>query len=242
MGAGNTTNSTTGTIKNVTTVKPTATTAATTTKPTATTAATTTKPTPTPTSTPKIYTSSDIGNHLVEISFGSDNNKIIKPSKDLVAINYVGAYNADDVNLLNNFINQFNSYSSTIKISENVNFNSLADISLDFLPGNSLSQIKTDQTTAVYRGVPTGTYYFIRTSENTYVNSDLKGNERKRWILRALLYNLGFFGESVKYPDSIFYAGTNNASQLNDIDVKALQLMYGKIITNGMTKSTVKST
>ena len=249
MGAGNTTNSTTGTIKNVTTAKPAATTAATTAKPTATTAkpaattaATTAKPTPTPTSTPKMYSSSDIGNHLVDIAFGSDNNKIIKPSKDLITVSYIGAYTASDVDRLYKFISQFNSYSSTTKISENVNFNSQADILLEFLPQISISQIKTDTTTSVYKNVQTGTYYFIRTSEKTYVNSDFEGNEQDRWILRALLYNLGFYGETVKYSDSLFYAGTNNVSQLSDIDLKALQLMYGKIITNGMTKSTVKST
>jgi hypothetical protein len=73
------------------------------------------------------------------------------------------------------------------------------------------------------------------------VNSDLKGDERKRWILRAVLYNFGFYGETAKYSDSVFYAGNNNASKLNDVDLKALQLMYGKKITNGMTKDYMRS-
>ena len=59
------------------------------------------------------------------------------------------------------------------------------------------------------------------------MNSDLKDEERERWILRAALYNLGFYGETAKYPDSIFYAGTTNSSQLSVIDLKAVQLMYG---------------
>ena len=46
---------------------------------------------------------------------------------------------------------------------------------------------------------------------------------------------------TVKYPESVFYAGANNASQLSEIDWKAVELMYGKKITNGMTKANVKS-
>jgi hypothetical protein len=67
----------------------------------------------------------------------------------------------------------------------------------------------------------------------------LDGNERKRWILRAIMYNLGFFGETIKYPKSVFYAGSNDVNQLSDIDLKALQLMYGKIVTNGMSKGSI---
>jgi hypothetical protein len=68
----------------------------------------------------------------------------------------------------------------------------------------------------------------------------LKGDERKRWVLRAALYNLGFYGETADYSDSLFYAGKNNVSQLSEVDFKALQLMYGKKITNGMNKDQIR--
>ncbi len=244
---GNTTNSTTGALKTTTsTTKATATPTpkATTAKPTATPTptATTAKPTAPPTPTLQSYSSADIGNHLVEIAFGPDNSGIQKPNKSLVAVSCSGTYTDSDVVLLNNFISQFNDYSSTTKISHNVEFGGLGDIPLNFLPADSLNQIKVDATTSVYKDAQTGTYYFIRTNEKTYVNSDLKGDERKRWILRAALFNLGFLGESAKYSDSLFYAGTNKATQLSAIDLKALQLMYGRKITIGMTKSTVKTT
>ena len=44
---------------------------------------------------------------------------------------------------------------------------------------------------------------------------------------------------TAKYPESIFYAGTTNSSQMSVIDLKALKLIYGNKITNGMTKSRV---
>jgi hypothetical protein len=84
-------------------------------------------------------------------------------------------------------------------------------------------------------------YEFVSTSTvKTYIDSDLTGNQRDYWTLRALLYNLGFTGETSKYPDSLFYAGSTNATQLSTIDWDALQLMYGSKITNGMSKSSVR--
>jgi cell division septation protein DedD len=242
---GNTTNAT-GASKTVTATKTTATPTQTATaaQPTATptTTATTTKTTSTPAPSPQQYSSSDIGNHLVEIAFGPNNNVITKPKKDFLEITYSGKYQNDDTALLYNFINQFNNYSATTKISTNVNFNSPADIWIDFLPENALKQVQLTATASVSKDFQTGKYYFIYNGEKTHVNADLDDNELKRWILRAILYNMGFYGETAKYPDSLFYAGTNKATQMSDIDLRALQLMYGRKITNGMSKSTVKST
>ena len=155
-----------------------------------------------------------------------------------MVVSLEGVYDKSDIILVNTFIGQFNNYSSTTKISEFINFNRPADIALAFSPANTFNQINT---TVEYKDPQTGTWYFVVTPEKTIVNSDLKGDERKRWILRAVLYNLGFYGETAKYSDSVFYAGTNNASQLSDIDLKALQLMYGKKITNGMNKDYMRS-
>ena len=243
LAAGNTTNST---IKNVTTAKPASTPApqVTTAKPATTPApqVTTAKPTAAPTPTSPSYSSSDIGNHLIEIAFSPSNNIIEKPlTKNLLESTFSGLYDKNDVALLNDFITQFNSYSTTQKISTSINFDSPADVWIDFLPGFALSQLNVDVEKTVIRDGKTGTYYLVRTDEKTYVNSDLKGNERKRWILRAILLNLGFPGETLKYTDSVFYTGASNASQLSDIDQKALQLMYGSKVTNGMTRSDLKS-
>jgi hypothetical protein len=239
---GNTTNAT-GASKTVTATKTTATPTqtATTAKPTATptTTATTAKPTPTTVPTLQLYSSSDIGSHLKDIAFGSDNNVIKKPKKDLLEITFSGAYYDDDIVLLNNFISQFNNYSATSKISTNVNLNSPADIWIDFLPDAALKQIELKPTASIYKDYSTGRYYFVYNGERTHVNSELSSTERKRWILRAIMYNLGFFGETTKYPKSVFYAGSNDVNQLSDIDLKALQLMYGKVVTNGMSKGSI---
>jgi hypothetical protein len=230
------TNSTNASQKNVTPAKATI-------KPGATTApkATTAKIKVTPTPTPKSYSSTEIGNHLLDIAFGPDNSKTVKPTKDLVAIACSGAYTDSDVDLLNTFISQFNSQSSTTKLSDNIQFTGRGDIPLDFLPEKMLNQIEIKNGSYVYKDFDTGTTYFVRTDEKTFLNSDLNGNKRKQWILRAVLYDLGFQGETAKYSDSLFYSGQNTVAQPNTVDWKAIQLMYGKKITNGMTKAQVKA-
>jgi len=242
LGLGNSTNSSNVTTTNTTPIK-TATPApkVTTKKPTATPTpkATTAKVTATP--TPKSYSSTEIGNHLVDIAFGPDNSKIVKPTKDRIAISYSGSYGDNDVTLLNDFIQEFNSYSSTLKISENINYNSPADITLHFLPQEALSQVKQDGNEVISKDYQTGTYYFVKTDKETYINGDLTESSRNRWILRAILYDLGFLGESAKYSDSLFYTGSTKAERLSAIDLKALQFMYGKKITKGMTRSSVKA-
>jgi hypothetical protein len=215
-------------------------------------AATTAKatPTPTPTATPQVYGSTDIGNHLVDIAFGPDNNVIQKLAGTAVPVTVSGSYTTNDVAQLNAAINQFNLNSATTQLADNITFNSgTAGIQFVYLSGAQLNQLPVDNTTISYKD-PTGNYYFLQigqtaiSSKNgmkTFINADMTGAERAHWTLRAFLLNLGFFGQTAKYPDSLFYAAPNNTTQLSAIDLDALQLMYGKKITNGMTKSTVRS-
>jgi hypothetical protein len=236
----------------VTTAKPAATTA----KPPTTTpksgtspAATTSKPSGTakPTATIQSYTSSEISDHLGQIAFGPDNNKIEKPTKSFVSISMGGQRDAD-VTSVATFIDVFNNYSSTTKLSTNIDTKGqTADIILNFLPERALHDLNVDANTIIYKDPQTGMYLFVRTGTKSFatsiyeyhVNSDLKGNTRTRWILRAILYELGFKGETAKSTGSLFYAGQTDRTQLNVLDWKAVQLMYGRKVTNGMTKGQV---
>ncbi|HPD76431.1 MAG TPA: hypothetical protein PKZ65_10265 [Methanoregulaceae archaeon] len=221
------------------------TTMATETVPRTTTVPVTTRPaaTATPVPTIKSYSPTDVGNHLLDIAFGPDYNLVKKPTKSPLAVSCMGTCDAGTMILLNGFIGQFNNLSSTMKLGENLEQNTPADVTLTLLPEKALSQVNVDKEgTVAIRDTWTGAYYFIHTSENrTYVNADLKGTERDRWVLRALLYNLGFYGESAKYPESIFYAGSNEVGQPSAVDWKAIQLMYGQKVKNGMTKANVKA-
>ena len=194
-------------------------------------------PTEVPTPTHQTYSSYAVTSHLLEIGFGPNNNVINKPTQNRLVVSLEGLYNESDITVLNTLIGQFNNYSSTSKISEYINFNRPADIALAFSPANTFSQMNTS---IEYRDPHTGTRYFVVTTEKTVVNSDLKGDERKRWVLRAALYNLGFYGETADYSDSLFFSLKNNVTQLSDVDIKALQLMYGTKVTNGMNKDQIR--
>jgi hypothetical protein len=240
-GAGHAANSSSAVGKNATVAKSTPAKTATTAKPT---------PTPVPTPTVAVYSSTDIGNHLVDIAFGLNNNGIQKLNGNAVPVSVSGFYTNDDTALLDNFTNQFNIYSETTQLAQNVSFDTgSGGIRLDFIPQSALLQMPIDKTTVYYKNDSNGDYYFLQTSQNeitsknavkTYIDSDLTGNDRERWTLRALLFNLGFFGTTTKYPNSLFYAGSTNATQPSSIDWDAIQLMYSNKITNGMSKGTVR--
>jgi len=80
------------------------------------------------------------------------------------------------------------------------------------MPESSIKNINSDNSWKVSKNRETGTINYIyrgtvgqTTSETVYINSDLKGDSRTHWILRALLYELGFPGETGTYTDSMFF-------------------------------------
>lgn len=239
---GNSTNATSAGQKNVTTAKTTAKPGTTTAKPAATTAkpaATTVVPTATPTA--KVYSASDIGNHLLDIAYGPDNSKLEKSNKTLISLSISGSYSDSDVQHLKEFIDDFNINSATTKLSTNLNLQGQGDVPIFFIPEEGLLQIDSNDRTDEFRDTDTGKYYIITTKEKVYVNSDLSGAARKKWLVRSALTKMGFLGETYKYTDSIFYTNANTALEPNSIDWKAIQLMFGKKVTEGMTKAQVKT-
>jgi hypothetical protein len=209
-----------------------------------------TNATPTATPTPRVYSPEEISNHLQDIAFGPSTGVIKKLNGNLLPISVSGSYTDEDVALLNNFIAQFDINSATTQLLPNVTFSGGASgIRIVFLPESQINQLPSVNLTTAYRDAQSGNYYFVqngqyevvsKTSVKTYVDSDLTGDMRKRWILRAVLFNLGFTGESGRYPDSIFYGGSNGPSSLDAIDWDAIHLMYGSKITNGMTMTAVQ--
>lgn len=237
FGFWNNTNATMSIKKNTTPTK------ATVTKPPKVTAKPTTKVTikVTATPAPKAYSSTEVGNHLLEIAFGPTNSKIVKANKSLMSISLSGSSSDSDIDRLNTFIETFNLYSATTKIATNLNVMGKGDIPLVFMPDEGLAQINPDLIVVQYRDVTTGAHYLVVTHEKTYINSDLNGVARNRWLLRGVLVNMGFYGETVKYPDSLFYAEITPAMEPSMIDWKAIQLMYGTKVNMGMTKAQVKA-
>ena len=120
---------------------------------------------------------------------------------------------------------------------------------LNFLPESSLNNINLDTSWKISRNPENGTINFIYktnpfqygvVTHTVYINSDLKGDARTHWILRSLLFELGFPGETGIYPDSIFYSESDTTTSLSKIDLKALELMYSTKISHGMDLYKIK--
>lgn len=219
------------------------------------TAKTTTAATARPTTTTPSYTTAQIYQHLISIAFSADNIKISKVYTTTEKIALAGSYTDEDRAVLNAFRQQFNSgLSTTTQISE-PSSGDQGNVIIKFLPGTSLESLATDTSyntingkqiisrdgngtiCSIYRTIN----YQSTASNNVYVNDDLTGDKRAHYTLRGLLYYMGFPGESPTYQDSMFYSEPNTNSNLSVIDAKAVQLMYGSKITNGMTVSNIKA-
>ena len=203
-------------------------------------------PTPSPN---QGFSSADINKHFFTIVFGGGTTTVKKPVNDRFSLAVTGNYNENDLAEIQQFTEQFNTLSSTKQFTPAVKLSDQADIVMFFLPGSSIDNVEHSGSTYLSRDPVTGVTRYMHqtikypriTKEVVYVNSDFKGDQRTHWLLRALLYELGCAGETHDHPDSIFSAGSNATTRLSELDRKALELMYSKRITQGMTADRAKS-
>lgn len=203
----------------------------------------TSQPTPITTQTLQtVYSSNDINKHFIDIAFSQDNNVIQKWNKQFVIVAITGTYTKDDLANLNDFFNQFNIHSSYVKLPSPVKEGEKGDIVLNLLPESGLNNLIIGTSWKPIRNPISGkTIGFYIGNNIVYLDASLKGDERKHWILHSVLYSLGFMGETGKYPDSIFYTNGNTVPSPNIIDWKAIELMYGTKISNGMSLGNIKN-
>ena len=188
-------------------------------------------------------TSDDITSHFLDLAFGSGNTQLYRlPNKASVNTpkNSISLFNGQDSDLalVQNFVTQFNDLSATNKFSENIKNGNNADIVIRFVSPDGMNAIPTESYTQEYKS---GGVSYAKIGPSTiYINDDLKGDARSHMVLRSLLYVLGFRGESLKYPDSIFYYQNTTNTKLSLIDQKAIQIMYGAGLFPGMTVADVR--
>jgi hypothetical protein len=185
----------------------------------------------------------------MNIAFGPDNTIIEKPDETRISLAIKGAYDDNDTATIDQFEAQFNNVSRTNKFTFDKT-SDIATIKITFLPGTAMDNIMDSNASALTPTISdTGVITYIKgnlvtpyLNENLlYINSDFNGDQRKHWIMRGVLSELGFVGETTDYPDSIFYSGSDNTTQLSDLDWKAVGLMYGSKITPGMSFDRVKA-
>lgn len=193
--------------------------------------------------------SSDINKNFIRIAFGPDNPRIQKIVGERTSVAVMGSYFDSDITIIEQFKEQFNSYSSTNKFVSGIKPGDQASIVITFLPESSLDNVLDVAGSVISRDPKTGDIHFVHrtvtngiiTYDTLFINSDFKGQQRTHWILRALLSELGLRGETDDYSDSIFHSGSENIDHLSDTDWKVVELMYSQKITTGMTFDRVKT-
>ncbi len=192
---------------------------------------------------PAQLTSDDVNNHFMDLAFGGGNIYLerITTSANPVISSISGGTDSDKASI-EAFFKEFNSLSQSVKLFENLKEGTSGQIQIKFLSPEGLLAIdmKSSDTWLNKEFKKDGVTYAKVKDNQVYINSSLEGDTRKHYILLGLLFELGFKGETLKYPDSIFYYQGNNVTDLSLVDVKAAQIMYGLGLYNGMTVEDVK--
>ena len=186
-------------------------------------------------------TSDDVTQHFMDLSFGGGNSQLQRlpfygpNTKNSVAFDSGGGADMDTVLGL---IRDFNELSQTNQFQTNFKGGSAGDIVIKFIPQAGMAAIPMDPSLREYKS---GGVSLAKISPSTiYINADLKSSQRDHVIARSFLYELGFRGESLMYPDSVFYYADNTNTKLTLIDKKAIQIMYGPGLRPGMNVSEVR--
>jgi hypothetical protein len=202
----------------------------------------------TPVATETIVPSADaVKLHLLDLAFGPGNHFLERwsPSQNngRIVVSLVGNRDTDATAVLT-AIQEFNSLSRTNQISTQVKQGSATgDIVIKFVTENGMDAIPLNMSESL-----TNKEFFQNdtpvakvTLGTIYVNTDLKGDERKHVILRSFFYELGLIGDTDQYRDSLFYSGINSNTALSLIDREAVRILYGTSLTPGMNINEVKS-
>ena len=199
--------------------------------------------TPLSTPTPIGLSSEDINLHFMDVAFGSGNLFLerlpLSSKRTTISLN---AGIESDKEVIESFAVKFNTLSQSNRLFENTKDGQSGDIRIKFLSPEGLEAI--DLTAEMGWLNREFTRDGITCSKikgyDIYLNSNMEGEQRTHYLLRSLLYTLGFKGDSLRYPDSIFSYPENTATELSFLDEKALQVMYGLGMDNGMTVDDVK--
>ena len=118
--------------------------------------------------------------------------------------------------------------------------NSLDSLEKSFIACQELDQKSGVPLYIIYKPVieqPNGRKEVIT---KIYLNSDLQGAQRNHYLERAMLYYLGFPGQTYSSPDSFFFYNTQSNVDLTPIDVEGMRMMYNPGIYPGMTIEEVR--
>lgn len=199
--------------------------------------------TPSPTPTAISLTSEDINLHFMDVAFGSGSIYLVRlpPSSKRTTIS-LNAGTDVDRQTIESFAVKFNALSQSNMLFENTKEGQTGDIRVKFLSPEGMKAVDMDDEMDWLNRefYCDGIICAKIKGYDIYLNSEMVGEQRTHYLLRSLLYTLGFKGDSLRYPDSIFAYPENSVTELSFLDEKAVQVMYGLGMYDGMTVYDVK--
>ena len=207
-------------------------------------------PTPSPIATPAvIFTEDQVSQLFIDIAFGCDSIWINKftpsPNKHLF-FSLEGLVNPEDTEFVTQFAKNYNLITPVAVFTDDPLSSKGSPIII--YPSDSLNSLdktyigcqETDPNTGallylIYK--PVVEYPGGQKEETTkiYINSDVEGAQRNHYLERAMLYYLGFPGQTYDYPDSVFYYASQSNVDFIPLDSEAMKTMYGPGIYSGMS-------
>ena len=203
----------------------------------------------------KIFSKTDVAEHLVDIIFGNDNAKLLlfKSNKDYQF--WLDAfYTVDDKKFLLELASHLNALSDTTQFEDEelaLGFlkTNYADIPYNFynikiIPQKMLDEFKDNRKSdeRLIKDLE-GKLIGIVGNDHLYMLDSLSSEDRQYYMLYGILFSMGLHGTTYSEKDSFFYqVGGIRNTELSDLDKEAIKLLYGGRLKNGMDMEEVKKT
>lgn len=193
-----------------------------------------------------------VGKHLIDITFGRDNAKVDLFSKTKKYLIWLDAmYQKEDLNVLHEYIDLFNDLSQTVQFEDEMialpsykpnyipnpyEHYKISIVDKDFFKeklddrNSTLEQVLKDQN---------GDTVALVRKDHLFLLNDLQKDERAHFLIKGLLFSMGFHGESAQ-KESFFYPGNIKQTSLSELDKEAIRLMYGGRLQSGLDVDGIK--
>ena len=193
-----------------------------------------------------------IGLHLADIVFGSDNTKIdLFNNKKKYLIWFDTMYTRKDLDDMNRYINLINDLSPSKNFEDEeiglpsyqpnynpvpYNYYKISFIDQDLM-SDKIDNRKTDSEKLLKE--ENGETVGLVSIDHLWLLDTLKNQKRSYFLLKGLLFSMGFHGES-QNKNSFFYRSNFSNVNLSSLDKDAFILMYGGRIYSGMDMEGVR--
>ncbi len=200
------------------------------------------------------FTRDDVYELFMDIAFGCDNTGVTMfspSSENHLFFSVEGQVNSADLDFVSRFTREFNRL-TPIEVFTDEPLNSRGrpiifypDATLDSLEKRFIACQELDPASGkplyiIYKSVTKLPNGKSEITTKIYLNAHLAGAERERYLQKAMLYYLGFPGQTYNYLDSVFYYNTRSTTDFSPIDIEAIKTMYHPGIFEGMSMQEVR--